>query len=118
MNLRSRVVFVIALTLGAFAAVAGTGWIVWRNARGVEAILEVCRNQGGLRISRTAEADGFLDLTGGHMYWAGRGKYAYVDFYAERSTPLSKQAGYQRMTVSTRGDDRCAVFERAVGSGS
>jgi len=33
----------------AIAAVAGIGWAVWRNARGVEAIRELCASQGGLQ---------------------------------------------------------------------
>jgi hypothetical protein len=103
----------------ALAAVAGIGWAVWRNARGVEAIRELCASQGGLHISETAEVEGYLDVNAGSkcfgcMESLGSGRYSYVDFYDEGSQLRARQPRYQRMKIGPAGDPSCVDNRQAA----
>jgi hypothetical protein len=117
----------LALSLSAVAVAAVAGYITFDMYMGKRAVHELCEKDGGLRVYKTVESNGYLDETVNPLYCysclerLAKQQFEYIDVHVSgdpaTTHPLAIQRGYYRLSLATQGDPRCARWSKNVNLG-
>lgn len=91
------------------------------HSKGRAAIQEFCGRDGGMRITATAQANGYLEMESAADCLAcldqvGSRQFEYVDADFKGSNPslLFEEQGYYRVSRGPHSDPRCSRYLKAV----